>query len=186
MKGLVAANPSVRPSLPPLGEVIDFLRLIWRLDHALQRASKLMQASLGVTGPQRLVIRIVGRFPGLTAGQLAEILHVHPSTLTGVLKRLERRGVLARRRDPRDQRRALLGLTAQGRRLESESKGTVEAAVRAALEELPESGVRHTAQVLRSLAERLEGPASLSQGGGPLTARGRGAAAGRGRAGASP
>ena len=76
MKQPSGESPSSRPPLPPLGEVIDFLRLIWRLDHALQQASKRMQSSLGVTGPQRLVIRIVGRFPGLTAGQLAEILHV--------------------------------------------------------------------------------------------------------------
>jgi DNA-binding MarR family transcriptional regulator len=115
-----------------------------------------MQGSRGVTGPQRLVIRIVGRFPGLTAGQLAEILHVDPSTMTGVLKRLERRGLVARRSDPRDQRRALIGLTAKGRRLEAESPGSIEAAVRSGLRELPPGAVQRTAQVLSALAARLE------------------------------
>jgi DNA-binding MarR family transcriptional regulator len=180
---LTAEGQPYRPALPPLGEVIDFLRLIWRLDHALQQTSKRMQVSLGVTGPQRLVIRIVGRFPGVTAGQLAEILHVDPSTLTGVLKRLERRGLVARRSDPRDQRRALIGLTAKGRRVEAESPGSIEAAVRAALEELPPGAVLRSAEVLRALAARLEAPATES---GPATARDRGAAAVRRRAGASP
>jgi hypothetical protein len=111
MNTLVAESKSSGLPLPPLGETIDFLRLIWRVDHALHQASKRMQASLGVTGPQRLVIRIVGRFPGLTAGQLAEILYVDPSTMTGVLERLERRclgsparselGGNHRERDPR-------------------------------------------------------------------------------------
>ncbi len=156
MKALVDASLPARPALPPLGEVLDFMRLIWRLDHALQRTSKRMQASLGVTGPQRLVMRIAGRFPGIPAGQLAEILHVHPSTLTGVLKRLERRGLVARRRDPRDLRRALIGLTAEGRRLEADLEGTVESAVRDAIEELPDGAVRHAAEVLRLLAARLE------------------------------
>jgi DNA-binding MarR family transcriptional regulator len=156
MKNLTGDSQPSRPPLPPLGEVIDFLRLIWRLDHALQQASKRMQSSLGVTGPQRLVIRIVGRFPGLTAGQLAEILHVDPSTMTGVLKRLERRGLVARRSDPRDQRRALIGLTAKGRRLEAKSPGTIEAAVRSGLRELPTGAVLRTAEVLRALAARLE------------------------------
>src|SRR2546421_7190843 len=50
-----------------------------------------------LTGPQRLVMRIVGRFPGIAAGRVAQILHVHPSTLTGILKRLEARGLLQRR-----------------------------------------------------------------------------------------
>src|SRR5207244_12973540 len=84
---------------PPLGAVLDFMRLLWAVDHALQSASKRMESTFGLTGPQRLVVRIVGRFPGIAAGRIAEILHVHPSTLTGVLKRLESRGILPRRPD---------------------------------------------------------------------------------------
>jgi DNA-binding MarR family transcriptional regulator len=74
---------------PPLGAVLDFMRLLWAVDHALQSASKRMEANFGMTGPQRLVVRIVGRFPGTPAGRVSQILHVHPSTLTGILKRLE-------------------------------------------------------------------------------------------------
>jgi len=48
-----------------------------------------MAATLG-TGPQRLVIRIIGRFPSIHARQLGDILHLHPSSLTAPLKRLER------------------------------------------------------------------------------------------------
>ena len=117
----------------PLGEVLDFMRLLWALDHALQSASKRMEAAYGITGPQRLVVRIVGRFPGIAAGRIAEILHVHPSTLTGILKRLEARGVLERRADPRDARRALFGLTNKGRKLDTLRTGVVEQAVRRAL-----------------------------------------------------
>ena len=47
-----------------------------------------------------------------TPEQLAVIMHLHPSTLSGILKRLERRDLLSRRPDPRDRRRALLALTA--------------------------------------------------------------------------
>src|SRR2546428_6839463 len=101
---------------PPLGGVLDFMRLLWAVDHALQSASKRMESAFGMTGPQRLVVRIVGRFPGIAAGRVAEILHVHPSTLTGVLKRLEARGILQRKPDPRDARRALFLLTRQGRK----------------------------------------------------------------------
>jgi len=118
---------------PPLGAVLDFMRLLWAVDHSLQSASKRMESVFGITGPQRLVVRIVGRFPGIAAGRVAEILHVHPSTLTGILKRLEMRGVLQRRSDPRDARRALFGLTAKGRKLDTVKTGTVELAVRRVL-----------------------------------------------------
>src|SRR6185295_6985225 len=90
-----------------LGEVIEFMRLLWAVDHGLSASSKQMDTLFGVTGPQRLVIRIVGRHPGIAAGRIAQILHVHPSTLTGVLARLVERGVLTRKADPQDGRRAL-------------------------------------------------------------------------------
>src|SRR5512140_3150962 len=122
---------------PPLGAVLDFMRLLWAVDHALQSASKRMEAIYGITGPQRLVVRIVGRFPGIAAGRVAEILHVHPSTLTGILKRLEARGMLQRRSDPRDARRALFGLTAKGRKLDTVRTGAVELAVRRVLAREP-------------------------------------------------
>src|SRR5437868_12246913 len=97
-----------------LGPILEFMKLLWAVDHGLQSTSKRMEASYGITGPQRLVVRIVGRFPGISAGGLAEVLHVHPSTLTGVLRRLEARGVLQRKADPSDARRALFGLTPRG------------------------------------------------------------------------
>ena len=42
-----------------LGRVLEFMRVLWAVDHALQSTSKWMEVRLGVTGPQRLVIRIV-------------------------------------------------------------------------------------------------------------------------------
>lgn len=149
-------KPEPSETLPPLGEVLEFLRLIWAVHHGLEKTSKKMDVNLGITGPQRLVLRIVGRFPGIPAGRLAEILHVHPSTLTGVLKRLEQRGFIERRPDPRDARRASLGLTARGRRLDVAIEGTVEAAVNRAMNAAGTSQVRAAGRVLRILADTLE------------------------------
>ncbi len=144
-----------RPPLPALGEVLDFMRLLWEVDHALQRTSKRMETTLGVTGPQRLVLRIVGRFPGLPAGHLAKLLHVHPSTLTGILKRLERQGLMRRRVDPRDGRRLLLSLTEKGRDFDVETEGTVEAAIQHALEQAPPQRIEAARALLASIAETL-------------------------------
>jgi DNA-binding MarR family transcriptional regulator len=148
-------QPEASPEVPPLGDVLEFMRLIWAVHHGLEKTSKQMDVRLGVTGPQRLVVRIVGRFPGIPAGRLAQILHVHPSTLTGVLKRLEGRGFIERRPDPRDGRRVSLGLTARGRRLDV-AAGTVEGAVNHALNVAGSSQVRAAGRVLKILAETLE------------------------------
>jgi DNA-binding MarR family transcriptional regulator len=140
---------------PPLGAVLDFMRMLWAVDHALQSASKRMESTFGVTGPQRLVVRIVGRFPGIAAGRVAAILHVHPSTLTGILKRLETRGILQRRPDPRDARRALFMLTGKGRKLDIVRTGTVEQAVRRVLTK-DSTKVAAAQEVLAALSDELD------------------------------
>ncbi len=141
-----------------MGEVIEFMRLLWAVDHGLEASSKQMDAAFGVTGPQRLVIRVVGRHPGIAAGRIAEILHVHPSTLTGVLARLVERGMLTRRVDPADGRRALFGLTAAGRKLDELRRGTVEAKVRSALSKVSPRELAAARRVLSALGDALSSP----------------------------
>ena len=138
-----------------LGEVLEFMRLLWALDHGLHATSKHMKTQLGVTSPQRLVVRMVGRFPGISAGELAKLMHVHPSTLTGVLDRLVTRGFLDRSADPQDARRALFHLTAEGRALNSMQAGTVESAVRRALGQLSRANLKAAANVLNHVTAEL-------------------------------
>lgn len=138
-----------------LGPVLEFMRALWAVDHELQSASKHMEVELGVTGPQRLVIRIVGRYPGIAAGQVSAILHLHPSTLTGILKRLVRRRLLERRADPRDGRRALFHLTARGRAVDRVRGGTIESAVRRGLSRVPTRAQREAREVLEAIAHEI-------------------------------
>jgi DNA-binding MarR family transcriptional regulator len=139
-----------------LGGVLEFMRVIWALDHGLQRMSKRLEGELGVTGPQRLVLRIVGRVPGISAGDLARVLHVHPSTLTGVLRRLESRGLVTREPDPSDGRRALLHLSPKGRKLDVSQEGTVESVVKRVLGRTPPARADATREVLATLTSQLE------------------------------
>lgn len=151
------ATPSERPDgQPALGPVLEFMGALWSLDHALQSASKRMEARQGVTGPQRLVLRILGRRPGISAGEVSDILHLHPSTLTGILRRLTERGLVERRADPDDARRALLRLTSRGRALDALRNGTVESAARRALARLDDRSVRAVRRLSAALTEELE------------------------------
>lgn len=132
------------------------MQVLWAVVHGLQSTSKRMTAAFGVTGPQRLVLRVVGLFPGMSAGDLAATLHVHPSTLTGVLQRLVAQRWLLRVEDPRDRRRAVLRLTAAGARVNAVDAGTVEAAVADALGEISGRDRAATMRVLERLAAALD------------------------------
>lgn len=138
-----------------LGPTLEFLRLLWAVDHALQSASKRMARRLSVTGPQRLVIRLAGKRPGISAGDLADILLLHPSTLTGILKRLSDRGLIEMKADPGDRRRVRIQLTDSGRKLNSRAKGTVEAAVGRTLARVPARDVQAVDRVLSRLSRTL-------------------------------
>ena len=139
--------PDVDPSELP--EVLQFMRLLWELVHTLERRSKRMYQQLGVTGPQRLALRVIGLFPGISAGQLAHILHVDPSTLTGVLQRLHEQRLIERTAAMTDRRRAQLRLTARGLRINKVTTGTVEAAV---TQTLRQSSARERAATQRLVA----------------------------------
>ena len=138
-----------------LPEVLQFMQQLWALVHHLQKRSKRMNTELGVTGPQRLVLRVLGLVPGASAGTLAQILHVHPSTLTGVLHRLEIQGLLHRVSHEADRRRAVLHLTARGQRINRTARGTVEASVAAALHSVGPRDAAATERALAIITEHL-------------------------------
>jgi len=132
------------------------MRLLWAINHGYASVSKRMARTIGVTGPQRLVIRMIGRFPGLSAGDLAEVLHSHPSTLTGVLRRLERRRLILRGIDPRDARRTRFRLTAGGRRVDRGKVATIEAAMRRALRGFPPRELAAAEALFERVSAELE------------------------------
>jgi DNA-binding MarR family transcriptional regulator len=144
--------------LQPAGETLQFMQQMWDFVHALDVRSKRMMQTIGVTGPQRLVIRLVGQKPGQTASDIATMLGKHPSTLTGVLARLEQRKLITREVDPLDRRRARFKLTPAGKKIDRERRGTVEAATRRALARVTPADIAATIDLIGKLVEELERP----------------------------
>jgi DNA-binding MarR family transcriptional regulator len=142
--------------LQPAGETLQFMQRVWELVHALDVRSKRMAQTIGVTGPQRLVIRVVGQKPAQTASEIAQMLGKHPSTLTGVLARLEARGLLEREIDQEDRRRARFRLTVAGKAIDRERKGTVEAATRRALARMEAPMATAVLEGISLMVEELE------------------------------
>lgn len=136
--------------------VLQFLRLMWAVDHKLQSVSKRMTTRIGLTGPQRFAVRCIGKQPGLAAGELASLLHLDPGTVTGILKRLEDARMIAREQDASDGRRMRLTLTRAGRAVDRRSAGTVEGAIKRVLRSASAGDVAAAARVFRRLAFELD------------------------------
>ena len=148
------------PSAPrvreiPIDDVLHFMRLIWAIDHELERVSKRMESRLGLTIPQRMSLLLIGRNPGILASELAAVLHLHRGTLSGVLRRLEAAGYITRTVDASDARRAGLTLTPAGRKVNRRRAGTFEDAVRRVLGATVAADRAAAEQVLARLAGEL-------------------------------
>lgn len=79
-------------------------------------------ARFGITGSQWGVLRNLlrahtGGLSGLRISDLSEKLLIQPPSVTGVVDRLERVGLVERKQDPNDLRATLVGLTTAGRQL---------------------------------------------------------------------
>jgi MarR family transcriptional regulator, organic hydroperoxide resistance regulator len=136
-------------------EVLAFMRRLWALDHALQSYSRLMQRRLGITSTRRLVVRLVGLYPGIMAGCLADLLQIDPGTLTGLVRRLEEDGILRRGGLTEDGRKVVFHLTAKGRRINQSRAGTVEEALGRTLKGIPREEIQATERVLDRLVSGL-------------------------------
>ena len=131
------------------------MRLIWAIDHELERVSKRMEARLGLTIPQRMALLFIGRSPGILASELAELLHLHRGTVSGIVRRLEAAGYVSRVVDPADGRRAGLTLTVGGRGMNRRRAGTFEDAVRQLQESMPAADLASAERVLARLGSEL-------------------------------
>jgi DNA-binding MarR family transcriptional regulator len=139
-----------------LDEALRVMRVVWSLEHAVQSTSKRMERSIGVTGPQRLAMRVVGTLPGITPAELARTLHLDPSTVSGVLRRLVGKKLMARDSDPADRRQVRLRLTTRGEKLNRPSRiGTLESAIRAILATFPDAKIRSAVEVIERLSAEL-------------------------------
>lgn len=139
----------------PLEPALDFMQHLWHLNHALERTSLQMERTLGVTSQQRLIIRCIGKYPGMTASQLSNVLHLDPGTVSVSLTRLVKKGLVTKRRDPKDSRRSSLGLSALGRTFNQPSPESVEFAVERLISKVGKSELELVKRVLRQLAEEL-------------------------------
>ncbi len=150
--------PSQRSSLPPEGELgaVDGLaQLSFLVQNALTRHAADHSLSLAQT---RLLGVLRDREP--TMNQLARLLELDKSSITGLVDRAERRGLVERIPSPADGRAVLVRLADEGRSLVSQVSARFEADVSKMLESLTASD----SDELVRLVSRLVVSYSASQG----------------------
>lgn len=100
---------------------IRIFAVLKRLMRSLDIHSRRLVASHDITGPQLLCLIAVSEQDGeITTSELADAVHVSPSTVVGIIDRLEGKKLLKRARCKADRRVVHLQTTRQGEELASE------------------------------------------------------------------
>lgn len=81
----------------------------------------------GLSDQQWRVLRVLGELGTVETGRVASEAYIPGPSLTGVLARMERDGLVKRERDPADQRRSVVQATPRGLRLVGKLGSAIEA-----------------------------------------------------------
>ena len=155
------AHPSPLPPAAPspddkalhTTEIVASLR---RLFKAVQVHSKATLRATGLSGPQLWALTLLEAEPGLSLGELARRMYAHPSTVSGVVARLVRRGAVRRVTDPRDRRGVRLSLTPSGRRVLRRCPPPVQVAIHRVLLRMPAGRLRQIKEALSLIVLETE------------------------------
>lgn len=123
----------------------QFCFAIYSTAHALNRIYKPLLDRLGITYPQYLVLLVLWERDDQAVGEIGERLLLDSSTLTPLLKRLEAAGIVARARNPQDERQVRIRLTEHGAAMRGVAQSFPEELLNAAgckLEELADLRAR--------------------------------------------
>lgn len=135
-------------------------RLLLQAREALMAHNRPRLREHGLSDQQWRVLRVLGEHGTVETGRVAREAFILGPSLTGVLARMERDGLIRRERDPADQRRTVIEATAKGRRVVDKLSRTVEAHYEWMGKSL---GKQKLEQLYRLLDELIE--LELAQGG---------------------
>jgi DNA-binding MarR family transcriptional regulator len=150
----------------------EIARALRQIARAIDLHSRDILQRHGLTAPQLATMHEIERLQPVSAGTLASRIHLGSATLTGILDRLEERGLVCRTRHAGDRRSVLLSLTDLGTQLFASAPPQLcESFGRrlAALPEWEQTGILSTLQRVAGMMETCD-DASESAGAGSAAA----------------
>lgn len=136
----------------------DILRAIRQIVKGVDERSRLLFAQTGLTMPQILCLRAVASMPEgeATAALVSREVELSPATVTGIIDRLERVGMLFRDRRSRDRRKIALVLTEKGQEYVNTLPDTLHDRFKERLEELAPAERQEMLEILNKVVSLME------------------------------
>jgi DNA-binding MarR family transcriptional regulator len=145
--------------VPPTGEKLryDFriLQSLRKIIRAVDMYSKKLADEHEITAPQLVCLLEIVEKETTTAKQLATNVHLSPSTVVGILDRLEKKGLVKRLRDTVDRRVVNVMATAMGRTLAENAPSPLQDGLAGSLKRLSEMEQATIALSLERIVELI-------------------------------
>lgn len=134
---------------------LRILRALRQIIRAVDVHSRHLSAVYRVTGPQLICLLVIVEKGPITSAELARAVHVSPSTLVGILDRLEAREFILRKRDTADRRKVYVVPTDTGRKFARDAPSPLQDTLVQKLTGLSHSEQAAIAAALEQVAELM-------------------------------
>ncbi|MBU0514188.1 MAG: MarR family transcriptional regulator [Proteobacteria bacterium] len=153
-----AQGPS---TLDPEGETLrDSIQwIIWYLRRLVQAGdvySKELNRNFQVSQPQLSCLLALDQYGPMSSSALAKYILVKPSTITGIVDRLEQKGLVTRQRNTNDRRVVTIELTEPGRQLARDAPPPIPEVIIHGLKKLPPETTQKIVEYLGTLVSLLD------------------------------
>lgn len=135
-----------------VADIIDNLRRIFQV---VNEYSKIAEKDTGLTGPQLWAIKVIAQWAPIRVSDLARRMYLHPTTVVGILDRLESRELVCRTRSTTDRRVVEVNLTAQGKQLVEKAPEVAQGLLVKGLEVMPNERLSYIGGALNDLVSIL-------------------------------
>lgn len=149
------------------------LMALRRIIRAVDLNSRDLVKKFGVTGPQLVVMKTIHENKEMTIGKIAMAAHLSSATVTDIIDRLEKRGMVHRVRSTVDKRRVFVSVTNQGQHIISNTPPLLQEQLSekfAQLEDWEQNLILSSLQRIVSMLEVQKLDAASMLATGPLTA----------------
>jgi DNA-binding MarR family transcriptional regulator len=136
-------------------EVDQILEAIIYLYTESRRITKDIARAANLTGPQLTVVKILEGIGDLSLSELSERIRAQNSTVTGIIDRMVREGLVVRARSNEDRRVVKIKLTTKGAKLAREIKVEPMEIFRVALDSLSDKETRQLLEILLKISKRV-------------------------------
>ena len=155
-KPLAVQSPDLTDS--PSDRIREVIFLIRKLMQAGEIYTKELNKKFNVSAPQSACLLVLHEDGPLSISQIAARIMVKSSTLTGIIDRLEKKGLVVRTRQSLDRRVITIELTAAGQELAERAPPPIQQKIVQGLSRLSDAELALIIQSLNKLTEMIDAP----------------------------